>query len=376
MNGPSVGDIKARLAASIARLADELAPGKPWRDGNRRWSLNPTRADREPNSFVIDIAGPTAGRWTEFAGAGAGGKDHLGGDVIDLISYVRVTHGGMDYQSREARGRAIRWAKDWLGLGDASDASWRAGADARARAAAERARQQEHASKAERDRKAARAKAWWIEQAKWPRTLVQTYLEVARGLPVGALASPFNALRFAPDLMADRDTGELCPAMMAAMTDGKGRIRAVHRTFLADDGRSKADVTKAKKMWGDAKGTMIRLHRGQSGLSETAACEQGVTGETLAVSEGIEDAISWTCLEPADRTAAAGDINKLAHIPIPACVGTIRILADNDPGGSQAADAFEHVAERLRQRAAGRAVIVQRPPAGFKDFNDYWRSIR
>jgi hypothetical protein len=67
--------------AALARLPNLLAQWLPdGRTEGREWvALNPTRADRRPGSFRINIA---TGRWSDFA---TGDK---GGDVISLAAYL------------------------------------------------------------------------------------------------------------------------------------------------------------------------------------------------------------------------------------------------------------------------------------------------
>lgn len=364
----TVSDIKAMALAQLDRLADHIAPDMAWRDGFRRWSLNPTRADTSPGSFVIDMSGPTAGRFAEFA-AGPG----CNGDLIDLVSYCEITRGGPGFKSVDARGKAIRWLKDWLGIAQLDDATRAAMEKARAQAA-ERARRSEHEAKEIREAKARKAKDDWLAAAPWPGSLVETYLTKARGLPVREIGSPLNAIRFEAEGF-DPATGEIMPVMIAAMTGPKGEIAGVHRTYLREDGLGKADISPAKRTFGNMKGAAVRLTRGKTGLSEGDASAKGVRDDVLAIAEGIENALAWAFLEPDMRTWAAANVGNIGLVPIPDCVGTILILADNDLPDSPAADGLAQAAARLRQRGAGRIVRIQRPASAFKDFNDMWRGV-
>lgn len=68
-------------AAALARLADLLARWLP--DGRRvghEWiARNPTRQDRRPGSFKVNLG---TGRWSDFA------VDAKGGDPISLCAYL------------------------------------------------------------------------------------------------------------------------------------------------------------------------------------------------------------------------------------------------------------------------------------------------
>lgn len=364
MTRVSTQEIKAAAIASVRAIADELAPDMATLDGHRRWSLNPTRRDTAPNSFCVDVAGPAPGRFMEFASGESG-------DVIDFVSYC--LGGSANYQSKERRGQAIRWLKAYLGFEDMSPGD-REVMRKLAKARDERAEQMQHAAKAERNRKAGAAKDMWLAAQPWSETSVQTYLEQARGLPVAELGSPLNAIRYAPEA-ACGVTGEIFEAMMTAFTNARGEIRGVHTTFLAESGTGKADIERSKRFFGDCRGCAMRLHRGASGLGDIEADRKGLRGDVLAVGEGIENALSWAFLFPQHRVWAAGSIDMIASIPLPACVSEVIVLRDNDAPGSAADAALDRVMDKLRERMEGRRLRLQPPPRQHKDMNDYWRSL-
>jgi hypothetical protein len=74
-------DFQAVRVAALARLPELLARWLP--DGRRcgrEWvALNPTRADRTPGSFSVNIE---TGRWADFA------TGDRGGDPIALAAYL------------------------------------------------------------------------------------------------------------------------------------------------------------------------------------------------------------------------------------------------------------------------------------------------
>ena len=80
MRNPLI-DIKAVNNAALARLPGLLSWWLP--DGKTRngeWvALNPTRADRNPGSFSINLA---TGKWADFA------TGDRGGDVVSLYAYL------------------------------------------------------------------------------------------------------------------------------------------------------------------------------------------------------------------------------------------------------------------------------------------------
>src|ERR1700744_4338888 len=85
------------------------------------------------------------------------------------------------------------------------------------------------------------------------RTLVETYLR-NRGI---TLLHGTGSLRFHPRCYYRPDEHsptEICPAMIAAVTDLSGRITGAHRTWLAPDGSDKAPIDTQRKAMGDLLG--------------------------------------------------------------------------------------------------------------------------
>ncbi|MFC1672653.1 hypothetical protein ACFL12_00735 [Pseudomonadota bacterium] len=77
-------NIKAVNRAALAQLPNLLSLWLP--DGkvrNGEWiALNPTRADKRPGSFCINV---DTGRWSDFA------TGDRGGDVVSLAAYLSGT---------------------------------------------------------------------------------------------------------------------------------------------------------------------------------------------------------------------------------------------------------------------------------------------
>jgi phage/plasmid primase-like uncharacterized protein len=65
--------------------------------------------------------------------------------------------------------------------------------------------------------------------------------------------------------------------MLAAISDAKGRMLALHRTYLAPDGSAKAPVQPPKMTLGQVAGL---------------ACHLGIPSTEIAVAEGIDTALS------------------------------------------------------------------------------------
>jgi putative DNA primase/helicase len=188
-----------------------------------------------------------------------------------------------------------------------------------------------------------RARELWMQAAAARGTLTEVYLR-SRGI---SMPVP-PALRFL-QLTKHSPSDQLLPAMIAAVSVWpERRPCAVHRTFLAGDGRGKAAVDTPKMTLGPCRRGAVRL---------AEATDQ------LMVGEGIE-----TCLAAMQATGrpawAAMSTSGMRNLELPAHVKEVVILADADRPGEEAA---QYAATRwVRQ---GRRVRIARPPQG-KDFND------
>ena len=173
-------------------------------------------------------------------------------------------------------------------------------------------------------------------------TPVDAYL-ASRGLTCSLPPS----LRFHSGLK--HPSGGIWPCMVALVRSGADATPlAIHRTFLAHEGRGKAPDEPAKMMLGPCRGGAVRLNE---------------PGEVLMIGEGIE-----TCLAAMQATGhpawAALSTSGLRALDLPGCVRNLIVLADgDDPGEAAARDCA------LRWMREGRRVRIARPPSGL-DFND------
>jgi hypothetical protein len=187
------------------------------------------------------------------------------------------------------------------------------------------------------------AKRIWKRAKPATGTLVEGYLQ-SRGI----IVQPPASLGYAPALKHS-PSGLRLPTMLAAVTRWPSRrVIAVHRTYLALNGESKAAVDLSRMMLGPCHGGAVRL---------------AAAGEMLMVGEGIE-----TCLAAMQATGyptwAALSTSGLRTLELPEGVRHVVVLADGDDAGESAA-----VACALRWAKEGRRVRIARPPRG-SDFND------
>lgn len=184
------------------------------------------------------------------------------------------------------------------------------------------------------------ARRIWNEATDPCGTPVETYLHHR-----GVRLPDEPVIRWHPQ--CPRGSGKL-PAMIALMVDPlTGQPSGIHRTFLAQDGSSKAAGDKQKMMLGGA---------GVIKLAELA-------GEGLGLAEGIETALSamqvigWG---PVWAASSSGGVEAFPVLP----GHSLTIFADGDEPGLKAARACAD-----RWFAWGLEVIIWKPPPGC-DWND------
>jgi putative DNA primase/helicase len=160
-----------------------------------------------------------------------------------------------------------------------------------------------------------------------------------------------SALRFASGRHPQSDRKH--PMLVAAITIAGDMARgvAMHRTFLAEGGQGKAALDPVKMSLGPVEGGSVALFS---------------AGPTLAVTEGIEDALS-IAQALALPTWAAVSAGNLPKVILPPIVRDVIIAADRDESGLGLAKA---AAAARRWAAEGRRVRVILPPPGRGDWND------
>ncbi len=338
---PNAGEVSRLLAGHIEALVRQTLP-QGRRDGHE-WRVGST-AGEPGRSLGVHLAGERAGVWADFASGD-------GGDALDLVAAVLC---GDD------RKEAYWWALDWLGIRTAAP-------EVRERARDNAARAQKQAEQAERQRAAARGKkvaaVWQEAREGLAGTPSYGYL-LGRGIDLRRLGRQPRCLRHHPALY-EPETRDTWPALVAAVADGRGRLVAVHRHYLAvtAEGVSKAPVQVAKRSLGAVKGGCIRLWRGAAGTP----LKDAAPGERVVITEGVEDGLSIALARPEARVLVAVSLSNMAAVALPEGLDVV-IAADNDATGSQAEKALDRALMAHRRHA--RRVRLARPPADVKDFNE------
>jgi hypothetical protein len=333
-------DLSAMLAGRMPELARELLPGGR-RDG-AEWRCG-SLAGEAGRSLAVHLFGPRAGVWADFASGEAG-------DALELVAAARFAND---------KRAAMEWARGWLGLGTAQ-----ALPPAAARQAADRQRDQAGADDLVRMRKAA-LRLFLEAVPSIIGTPAAAYL-AGRAIDLAELRRVPRALRFHPACW-NREADARLPTMLAAIVNNEGVHLATHRTWLAEQapGRwTKAQLRDPKMTLGSYAGGFIPLWRGASGVPLAKAPE----GETVALAEGIETALSVALACPELRVLAAVSLANMARVQLPPSVAELILCADNDGAENLAATAaLDRAAQRFL--AEGRVVRIARSTVG-KDFND------
>jgi len=185
-----------------------------------------------------------------------------------------------------------------------------------------------------------------------PGTIVETYL---RNRGITALHET-GSLRFHPRCYYRSDAHgpiQPLPAMVAAVTDLRGRITGIHRTWLAPDGSDKAAIPTPRRAMGHLLEHAVRF---------------GVADDVMAVGEGIETILSVRTVLPNLPMAAALSAAHLAAIAFPPGLRRLYIVRDSDPAGNRARDSLAS-----RAASVGIEAIVLSPALG--DFNEDLRAF-
>jgi hypothetical protein len=308
------------------------------------------------NSLVVHLQGESKGMWNDY---GATPKTPAGSG--DMLGMIAVTKFGGEL------GEAVKWAKSWLGL-DHLDPGRLATIRAETQAHDEAA---DAAAAREEEGKKRGARALWLNgtalNGVCPASL---YLE-GRGLVVPEGRWP-GSLRYHSEVW-NRDAGVKLPCMVATMVTPAGAHVATHRTWLGREPGArrwvKADGAdlgvprgSAKKVLGKCGGAFVPIAKGASKRS----MGEIVAGETLYVTEGIEDALTVMMAKPGARVIAGYSLRNLGMIEFPPAIETIVLVADRDDGDREI-EALERAIGR--QQARGHRVQLVMPPEGIKDIN-------
>ncbi|MBZ9719345.1 toprim domain-containing protein [Mesorhizobium sp. AD1-1] len=318
-------DLARRLAANAGAVCRRyLSNGH--REG-RYWLVGDVR-NSPGRSMFVRLEGPHAGK-------GAAGKwtDAATGEHGDLLDVIRESLGLVDFKE------VCDEARSFLSMPRTDEP---------------KGRWEQNPPAAGGSTEAARRLVSMSQPIRG--TLVETYL---RARAITALHET-GSLRFHPRCYYRPDHGptEAWPAMIATVTDLKGQLTGVHRTWLDPGGFSEAHLGRApldtpRRAMGELLGHAVRF---------------GGSCDVMAAGEGIETMLSQRTVLPAMPALAALSAAHLSAILFPDTLRRLYIVRDNDPAGDAAVATLIE-----RTSAAGIEAMVLTPKLG--DFNEDLRLL-
>lgn len=172
-------------------------------------------------------------------------------------------------------------------------------------------------------------------------TLAEVYLR-QRGI---VLPTDISALRYHPRCFYRGPMGrQEWPALIAAVTDGKGAVTGVHRTWLDPLG-GKASVDQPRRALGHLAGNGVRF---------------GAVTDIMLAAEGLETALALKMIMPEMPVIAALSAAHLAALNLPPTLRHLYVARDDDEAGRFAL-------EKLRSRSTEIDIRELVPRA--EDFN-------
>ncbi len=177
-------------------------------------------------------------------------------------------------------------------------------------------------------------------------TIAETYLRRRR---ITARLS-WSSLRFHPRCFCRPNADGPCeewPALLGVVTDERGKLFGLQRTWLARDGGGKAPLPEPRRAMGNLLGHAVRF---------------GAAEDVMAAGEGIETVLSLLSLFPAMPMAAALSAAHLSALVLPKSLRRLYLLRENDASGALAE-------KRLGQRCDNAGIELMVLTSIAKDLN-------
>jgi hypothetical protein len=308
-------DLARRLADNaeavcLEYLCNGRREGSTWRVGDVE-----NTPGRSLMVRLVDTSTGAAGKWIDFATG-----EH--GDLLDLIARSRRLEDFRDVAEE---------ARRFLGLPDTVPTWSQPPAPAGSSEAARRL---------------------FASAKPIHGTIAETYLR-GRGIADlrGLMTLRFHATCF--HRAREDAPRETWPALLAAVTDLRGAVTGVLRTWLARDGSDKAPLSTPRRAMGHLLGNGVRF-----GAAQPAPAKAGV----VAAGEGLETMLSLRYVLPGMPMIAALSATHLAALVPPPGLERLYVARDNDRAGRRAA---ERLAARVQ--AGGVEALILTPSAD--DFN-------
>jgi hypothetical protein len=177
-------------------------------------------------------------------------------------------------------------------------------------------------------------------------TIAETYLRRRR---ITARLS-WSSLRFHPRCFYRPNADGPCeewPALLGVVTDERGTLFGLQRSWLARDGGGKAPLPEPRRAMGNLLGHAVRF---------------GAAEDVMAAGEGIETVLSLLSLFPAMPMAAGLSAAHLSALVLPKSLRRLYLLRENDASGAFAG-------KRLGQRCEDAGIELMVLTSIAKDLN-------
>lgn len=360
----SVAEIADQFNAQAVSLARELLPNGH-KAGNK-WMASGIDDSGKSASLAINLSGAKIGHWTDYGNARAG-EDR--GDMLDLLALKRF--GG----DRKA---ALQDAKARLGIEDRwSGGDYRPDPQEMARRAEEQRQREAARAEEEQNERAGKmrgARALFLHKKTKPvaDTPAEAYLR-GRGLTNAPIGEWPGSLRYHPEAWC-RELEVKTYAMLGQVLAWNGAKQihvATHRTYLQRcprRGWTKIDSPNARMALGPWGGGYIPINKGSSGKSMTDMHPD----EPLYMAEGIEKCIAIRMKMPEARIISGLNLRNMGAIIFPPQLRRLVMVVDNDKDDAELVSLERAIA---RQQARGIHVQIVRPPAPYKDIDEWMIAV-
>ena len=154
------------------------------------------------------------------------------------------------------------------------------------------------------------------------------------------------------------EAGERQPAVLAAITDARGTVTAIQRTWIEDRLVYDGATTHTK----GARSTTLSAPKKTLGPMGSGAVKLAAAGAILGLSEGVESALAAAQLFQIPTWATCGG-ERLGSVELPPIVRHVVIFADAGAAGERQAAKAESIYARR-----GYGCQVELPSAGKGDF--------
>ena len=366
MSLPDIKELKVMLQGKIVDLCLELLP-KGRRNGKYWVSNNPIKNDWKHKPALKVSLTPVVGAWKCWRSGDAS-------DILGLVAYIKT---GNEKDQKFAR----NWALDWLGL-RAMTAAERRQAKRQAETKRQESEKQEQVDAAKAIKKARLLflSAEGVPGSGHPAERhVRAYFR-GRNCPLEDVPHLVkDSFRFSSATeywtkaqwrknergrMVKIADGPSYPALHSILRSATGHPVACHVTFLDLVQPVKALEDPPKLIRGPAKGAVIPITHGYSGLAH----HLDIVGAPVVLAEGIETAVTLATVEHDVRIWACGSMAGMGSAPVDLpCVSQIIIARDNNAGNDTAQEQFARVIEQLE--AHRKPIAIINSPVG-DDFND------